>query len=87
MGPLALLLALAALAAVAIPGTGKLVALGLAIFATAAGLQAFRRTGGRPTARLLGAGGAAVAIAALVVAGAKVALTLIAVEHIAGLAP
>ena len=87
MGVLALCCALVGAAAVALPGAGKLVAVGLGIFALAAGLRAFRRTDARPVARLLGATGAAVGLAALALGGAKVALTLVAVEHVARLAP
>lgn len=87
MGAVALALALAALPTLALPGLGKFAALALSIFAVAAGLETFRRTGERAAARLLGAAGAAVGLAALVLAGTKVALTLVAVEHVARLSP
>jgi hypothetical protein len=87
MGVVALVCALAGAAAVAIPGLGKLLAIGLGIVAFATGLRAFRRMEARPAARLLGATAAAVGLAALALGGAKVALTLVAVEHVARLAP
>jgi hypothetical protein len=87
MAAVAMLCALVGAACVALPGAGKLCAVGLGIFAVAAGLRAFRRIEARPAARLLGAAGAAVGLAALALGGAKVALTLVAVEHVARLAP
>lgn len=87
MGAVALVCALVGAACVALPGLGKLFAVGLGIFALAAGLRAFRRIEARPAARLLGAAGAAMGLTALVLGGAKVALTLVAVEHVARLAP
>jgi hypothetical protein len=87
MGGLALALALAALPTLAVPGLGKLAALAMSIFATVAGFKAFRRKGGGPAGRLLGAAGVAVGLTALVLAGTKIVLTLVAVERVARLAP
>jgi hypothetical protein len=87
MGAVAFALAVAALPTLAVPGLGKLAALALSIFATAAGFTAFRKTGERPAARLLGAAGAAVGLVALLLAGAKVVLTLLALDHVARLSP
>lgn len=85
--PVALTLALASAGALAVPGPGKLVAIGLGIFAAAMGLRAFRRRDARPAARLLGGASAALGIVALVLGGAKVAVTLLALQHVARLAP
>lgn len=87
MGVVAMVCALVGAVGVALPGFGKLCAVGLGIFALAAGLRAFRRIEARPAARLLGAAGAALGLAALALGGVRVALTLVAVEHVARLAP
>jgi hypothetical protein len=84
MGAFALLCAVAAAAAVAIPGVGKFVAVGLGLYAALTGLLAHRREA-RAGARLFGAAGAAVGLVAFVLGGAKVGLTLVALEHLARL--
>src|SRR5262249_13670166 len=84
MGLLALACAVAGSAAVALAGAGRYLAMGLGLYAVATGFAAYRRTG-RAGARLLGAAGVAVGLVALVLGGAKVGLTLIAVDHVAHL--
>jgi hypothetical protein len=82
MGPLALLAAAVAAAAVAVPGAGKLVAVGLGLAAVVAGVLAYRRGESRAGRRLAGAAGAAVGSIALLLGSAKVALTLVAIERL-----
>jgi hypothetical protein len=82
MGLLALVCAVAAAAAVAVPGVGKFIAVGLGLFAALTGAAAYR-SHPRAGARLFGAAGVAVGLVALVLGGAKVGLTLVAVEHLA----
>jgi hypothetical protein len=82
VGSLALLLALAGVAALAAGAAGKLVAVGFGVLAVACGLLAFRRRGAPPGGRLVGAAGAALGLAALLLGGAKVALTLLALARL-----
>jgi hypothetical protein len=79
---LALACAICGVAAVAVAGIGKLVAVGLGLFAAFAGLAAYRRGGARPAARLAGAAGVAVGILAVAAGGAKVGLTLVALDRL-----
>lgn len=85
MGLSALVLAAAGFAAVAVPGVGKLAAIGLGLVALVVGALAYRRREARPGARLAGAAGVAVGSAALVLGATKVTLTLIAIERLGGM--
>ena len=85
MGALALFLASGGLAALALPGDGKLIAVGLGLLALAGGLVAWRRPGARPRGRLYGAAAMTLGSAALLLGAAKVALTLIALDRLASL--
>jgi len=69
-------------AAVAWPETGKYLALGLGLFATVAGLLAYRRAAGRARPRLLAAAGVTLGIIGLGLGGAKIALTFAAVDRL-----
>jgi len=82
MAPLSLVCGVLAAAAVAWPETGKYVALGLGLFATVAGVLAYRRSAGQARPRLLAAAGVTLGLVALVLAGAKIALTLAAVGRL-----
>jgi hypothetical protein len=85
VGLASLAFAISALAALVVPGAGKYAAIGLGLFAVAAGVVAWRRRSHAPRLRLAGA--AAVAIGALAVAlgGTQVALTWVALDRLAGL--
>ncbi len=85
MGRVAFLCAACALASLVLPGAGKLLAVGLGIFAIAAGVLAWRRPGTRARGRLLGAGAVTVGTVALMLGGLELALTLVAIERLAGL--
>ncbi len=87
MGAFAVLCGVGALGAVLVPGLGKFIAVGLGLLAAGAGIVAFRETGRRAGARLVGAAAAAIGAFALALGGAKIALTLVAVAHVARLAP
>jgi hypothetical protein len=88
VGLIAASLAAAAAVCLLVAGSaGKLWALGLAIGGVGLGLSAFRRSGAAPRGRLLGAAAASVALVVFALAGAKVGLTLAAIEHVAALAP
>lgn len=80
VGYLSLACAILGLAAVAVAGWGKLAALGLGLFAFAAGVAGFRRGGAR--ARLSAASGMALGLVALLLGAAKVALTLHAIGEL-----
>ncbi len=79
---LALACALCGVAAVAAAGAGKLAAIGLGLFAAFAGISAYRRAGARPRARLCGAAGVAVGVLAVLGGGAKIGLTLLALDRL-----
>jgi len=67
-------------AAMAWPGEGKYLALGLGIFGAALGVVAYRRAArGR---RLLAAGGTALAVVVALLAGVKIGLTLVALDKL-----
>ena len=85
MGPFALTCALGAAGALALPGIGKLVAVGLGLFATVAGALAFRRRQGGARGRLLGACAVTVGLAALALGGLEVGLTLATLQRLADL--
>jgi hypothetical protein len=84
MGALSLVSGLLGCAALAWPRQGKFVALALGLFAMGVGLLAVRRQD-RGRARLLAAGGVTVGALVSLIAGAKVALTIAAVDHLGGL--
>ncbi len=68
--------------AVALPERGKFIALGLGLFAAVAGALAYRRSAGRARPRLYAAAGLTLGIVAILLGGAKIALTLAAVERL-----
>lgn len=82
MGYLSLVCAAVGVAAVAIAGAGKYLAVGLGLFAIGAGMVGYRRAGGRPSTRLAGAGGIALGLVALALGGTKIGLTLMALERL-----
>jgi hypothetical protein len=82
MGFSALVAALAGVAAVGVTGPGKLVAIGLGLYAACAGLLAYRGEAAA-RARLLGAAGIALGLIALLLGGAKVGLTVVALDRLA----
>jgi hypothetical protein len=69
------------LAAVAVPGAGKYLALGLGLFALVAGFLGYRRSRA-PRPRLCGAAGMALGLVAVLLGGAKIALTIAALERL-----
>ena len=75
--------AVAGAAALALPGIGKYLAIGLAILAVLAGAATYRKRDERAGSRLAGAAGVAVGGATLLFGTAKVALTLMAIERLA----
>lgn len=83
MGALALLFAALAVASLAWAGPATYVAIGCALLAVAAGVVVWRRVGARPGARLGGAAAVALGSLALLLGGAKIALTFVAVERLA----
>lgn len=86
MAALSLIASLLGAAALAWPRHGKFVALGLALFAVLVGLWGRRKAVGPRSARarLVGAGGLTVGVIVLLLAAAKVTLTLVAVDHLGG---
>jgi hypothetical protein len=87
MGPLALVTAILGLAAAAVPGVGKFVAVGLGILALGIGLAGWRSPAprSRPARRIAGAAGMALGLAALTLGGAKIALTLVLLDRLASI--
>lgn len=85
MGFLSLSSAVLAAAAVALPGFGKYLAIGLGILAIGAGVMGWRRAAGQPRARLAGAAGVAVGAVALLLGSAKLGLTLVALDRLTDL--
>jgi hypothetical protein len=81
MGRLALLLAFAAFAVALVP-SGMFLGMGLAGFAATTGLLAYRRRDAAGWSRLAGAFGLTVALAALVLATGRFALTWWAVDRL-----
>jgi hypothetical protein len=79
---LSVLLGIVAVASVAWPQHGKYVAVGLGLFAAALGFVGYRRERGRARGQLLSATGVALGTTALLLGGAKVGLTLAAVERL-----
>jgi hypothetical protein len=83
VGLSALVAALAGVAAVAMTGTGKFLAIGLGLYAACAGVLQYRREDAAARARLLGAAGVAIGLIALLLGGAKVGLTVVALDRMA----
>lgn len=79
MGWLALGIASLSAGALAFPAPGLFIAMGLAIFALAAGLVGFRREHDTSSARVAGAGAVAVAAVSLSLSLVEYGLTLAAV--------
>jgi len=85
VGPFALVLAVVAVTAAALPYPGVFVAMSAGIGAAGLGMVAWRRRGGPGPARLAGATGIGLAGLALLVAGARYAVTLAAVSRLTAL--
>ena len=85
MGWFALLLAVAAAGCVAVPAAGMYLAMGLGIFAVAAGVVGYRRRAAPGTARLAGSAGIALGTVAFALGATKYGLTLAAVSHLGSL--
>jgi len=79
---LSLVTGVLAAAAAGVPESGKYLALGLGLFATLAGLLAYRRGAGRARQRLLAASGVTLGLVGVLLGGAKLALTLAAIERL-----
>jgi hypothetical protein len=79
MGWLALLFAALAAGALALPAPGLFAAMGLSIFALAAGVVGYRRQHDSSSARMAGAGAIAIAVVALGLSALEYGLTLAAV--------
>jgi hypothetical protein len=82
MAALSLLCGVLATAAVALPEVGKYLALGLGLFAALVGGLAYRRGAGRARPRLLAAAGVTLGVVGVLLGGAKIALTIAAVERL-----
>ena len=84
MGYSSLASAALALGAILVPGTGKYLAVGLGILALGFGVVGWRSPGPRatPRGRLSAAAGVALALVALVLGGAKIGLTLLAMGRL-----
>ncbi|HLL21999.1 MAG TPA: hypothetical protein VK427_07705 [Kofleriaceae bacterium] len=87
MQRLALALALGGFAAVLVRAPGPYVALALAIGAIGTGIVGYRRRSAPGARRLLAAGAVTVGCLVLVLATARVALTLAAIGHVAEMLP
>jgi hypothetical protein len=85
MGWLALVIAAIGGVCVALPGPGMFVAMGLGLFAIAAGAVGYRRLAAPGPARLAGAAAITVGSIALVLSAARYALTLAAVRKLESL--
>lgn len=83
MGPFSLGAAAFALAAVALPGMGKYIAIGVGILAIGTGIIGWRRgAGGRARARLAAAAGVALGVIAVLLGATKLGLTLVALDRL-----
>ena len=82
MAILSLVLGVLASAALALPASGKFLALGLGIFAVVAGALAYRRASGQARPRLIAAAAITLGLVAILLGGAKIALTLAAVDRL-----
>ncbi|MBI4509863.1 MAG: hypothetical protein HY698_09515 [Deltaproteobacteria bacterium] len=80
MGYMALVLSLAAVLLVAVPGIGKFLSLGIGIMACGLGFFGFRH--GAASARLCSAGAIALGFVALLLGGAKIGLTVLALDRL-----
>ncbi len=85
MQRIALMLAVTALVACALPAPGHVIALGLAIGAIGTGWVGYRQRAARGALRLVAAGAMTVGGAALALAVIRVAIILVAIEHLRGL--
>lgn len=81
---IAMLCAVVALIACALPGLGMFVAMGAGIAGVGLGRIAFRRRHAPGARRLLAAAAIAIAALGLVLAGARYALTLVALSRVVG---
>jgi hypothetical protein len=81
MGAMSVACAVLALVALAIPGPGKYVAVGLGLFAMACGVVGWRRVGRTAASRLAGASGVALGVVAFLLGGAEVVLTILALDR------
>ena len=84
-GPFALLSAALGLLALAVDIVGNFAGLGLGILAVVLGATAYRLRGGRVAWRLLGAGAVTLGVVAVLLAGAQITLTLIAIDRVANM--
>ncbi len=82
MGYLALLLAAAGVAAIAVAGVGKYVAMGLGIMAIGVGIVGYRRAAGPAGRRLAGAAAVALGLVAFGLGGPQVGLTLVVLDRL-----
>lgn len=80
MGYLSLVLGAAGLGFVALPGAGKYLALTFGLLALGAGAWAWRRH--EDAARLVGAAGVTLGALAVLFGGAKLAITILAIERL-----
>jgi hypothetical protein len=87
VGGLALLGAACGVAAIAVPGAGKYLAVGLGLLALVAGAVVYRRRAAPGGQRLAGAAAVALGAFSLLLGSAKVALTLIAIERLGSVLP
>ena len=78
MGLLSVAVAALAAASLALPSSGKYLALGLGLFAAALGSVAFRR----PRLRLLGALGMTLGLVAALLGATQIVLTLLVIERL-----
>jgi hypothetical protein len=82
MSQAALALALAAVVAAALPAPGLYVALGLGILAIGAGWAGYRRLGDPGFRRLAGAAAITVGAIGVALGALRVALVLVAIDHL-----
>jgi NADH:ubiquinone oxidoreductase subunit 4 (subunit M) len=82
MSKLALLCALVALAAAALPGVAPFIGVGIALFGIALGWLGFRRRADRGGQRMASVAAASLAGIALALCGARIVLTLLAIAHL-----
>jgi hypothetical protein len=82
MAILSLVLGVLASAALALPASGKFLALGLGILTVATGALAYRRGSGQARPRLTAAAAITLGLVAILLGGAKIALTLAAVDRL-----
>ncbi len=85
MGWLALIAACAGAVCLALPWPGMFLAMGFGIGAIGTGLSGWRRRADPGPARLAGAGAITIGAVALLLAGVKYGLTLVAIGKIEGL--